>query len=164
MIQILHFFINEKFGNTSRTKLLRAGELLVKLAYFLGIIITKIETKRIAMIDLEEIQSYIINDLRMNGRITESRIKRLYDIIPDKDMRINDDDKKFVACVTENYENSTVYKAIKKLIKEDIRKNVLDSTIRDAVKDTCVRFRNLQINDKPRIPFYILVLNKVFSN
>lgn len=116
------------------------------------------------MIDLEEIQSYIINDLRMNGRITESRIKRLYDIIPDKDMRINDDDKKFVACVTENYENSTVYKAIKKLIKEDIRKNVLDSTIRDAVKDTCVRFRNLQINDKPRIPFYILVLNKVFSN
>jgi len=115
------------------------------------------------MTDLEEIQEYILNDLRMSANITESRIKKLYDIIPNIEMRVNDDDKKYVACVTEDYENSTVFKAIQILIKDELKKTVSKLVLIDAIKEVCRRFQKLKINNKPRIPFYILVLDKVFS-
>jgi len=107
------------------------------------------------MTTLSEIENYL-KDLD----ITKSRIKLCYDIIPNKERRVDDADEMWVACATQDHENDTAYKAIKKII------NTYDSTIsNEDIKNSrdrvCKQFKKVKIKNKHRIPFYILMLDKL---
>jgi len=84
--------------------------------------------------------------------ISNDKIKEIYESIPNKEVRVNTTDKKYVAC-TDDSELDGVKRAITKL--NDASK--LDIT--NAVKTVCGYLKG--VHSKPRITFYVLVLNEL---
>ncbi|MCK5294895.1 MAG: hypothetical protein KAJ49_09600 [Arcobacteraceae bacterium] len=100
---------------------------------------------------LEDVQEYL-ND--RNSGLSDARIKECHDLISNLASRVNTNDKQWVAC-EEDHEIRTVVDAIDDILNEQYS----TSDISDAVTKTCEQFSS--ISHKPRIPFYVLVIDKL---
>ena len=100
---------------------------------------------------LEDVQEYL-----KNLTISDTRIKKCYDLISNPASRVNTEDKKWVAC-HQDHEVSTVVDAIDKILDE----KYATSDMTDAVVKTCEQFN--KVTNKPRIPFYVLVIDKLID-
>lgn len=87
-----------------------------------------------------------VNDIDDNKKAIES----YYDLISNPQNRVNDEDKKWVACSDD--ERETVKSAIKEFVNET------DQRIEAAIDETCELFKNKEITHKLRIPFYIATM------
>lgn len=106
------------------------------------------------MHELEDVQDYL-----SNLSITNDRIEYCYDLIPEPEKRVDDLDEKWVACL-QDHEKDTAYKAVKKIvIKYDSTIN--DESIKDARDRTCKQFKKVNTKMKHRIPFYVLMIDKL---
>jgi hypothetical protein len=112
---------------------------------------------------LEDIIKYFNEKLHV---LEEERIEELYNLISNPHLRVNAKDKQWVAFVTQATEDTTVYDAICKILNKyselDCALGVED--INNAVNQTGEYFQLLKITHKPRIPFYIMVLDELVEN
>lgn len=107
------------------------------------------------MYELEEVKEYLKDIL------DEDRIEECYSLITNPKLRVNSDDKKWVACSQET-ELINVFNAICEILNiEGNNKNTLKESYIEIIQDICLEFVNLEITHKPRIPFYVLVLDKI---
>ncbi len=106
------------------------------------------------MYKLQEVQDYL-----KKLKITEERIEECYNLIPDPEERVNDQDEMWVAC-TVDHEKSSAYKAIKKIVNS-FDTTITDQSIKDSRDVTCDQFKNLKLRMKHRIPFYVIMLDKL---
>lgn len=98
---------------------------------------------------LEEVQDYL-----KNLAISNDRIKECYDLISNPASRVNTEDEKWVAC-EQDHEKSTVVDATDEILDEKYS----TSDILEAVTQTCEQFA--KVTHKHRIPFYVLVIDKL---
>lgn len=103
------------------------------------------------MYKLEEVQEYL-----KELSITNVRIKECYNLISNPANKVNTEDKKWVACEQE-HEKITVVDAIDDILD----KKYATSNILDAVTSTCAQFA--KVSHKHRIPFYVLVIDKLID-
>lgn len=90
----------------------------------------------------------------------QNRIEECYDLISNPFNRVNGKDKQWVAYVTQATEDTTVIDAIEEIIeKQGLSRSKKD--ISDTVNEVGDFFVSLKVQFKPRIPFYILVLDKL---
>ena len=84
-------------------------------------------------------------------------------MISNPQKRVNDDDKQWVAYSTDVSENDTVVEAMEKILNLPAINWILID--KDKVKAAIIKVGDemveRNIKNKPRIPFYILLLNKV---
>jgi hypothetical protein len=98
---------------------------------------------------LEDVKKY----LKENGfGLSDERVEECYSLITNPEKRFNDLDKKWVACEQE-HEKSTVKDVM------DIVIVFSETYVKNAVAKTCKEFDD--ITHKPRIPFYVLVIDKL---
>lgn len=102
---------------------------------------------------LSEVQDYLKEVL------SASRIKECYDLISYPELRINTADKQWVAC-QQDHEIATVATAIHQILVDNNLTTDRDA-IESNVSEICTFFTSQDVNDKHRIPFYILVLDKL---
>ena len=109
------------------------------------------------MYKLEEVKEYLKNVL------DAERIEKCYKLITNPELRVNSDDKRWVAWSQET-ELITVFNAICEIlhINTNERNKFYDSYI-GIIQDVCIQFTKWGINNKPRIPFYVLVLDKLIK-
>ena len=108
---------------------------------------------------LEEIIAYFDEYL---NTLDEERIEELYNLISSPHVRVNDQDKQWVAFVTQATEDKTVYDAICKILDHSITNCILKrNKIENAINATGEYFQAQEIKMKPRIPFYIMVLDEL---
>lgn len=108
------------------------------------------------MMGLDEVQEFFRDG---SFALEESRIEQLYAMIDNKASRINDFDKQWVACA-QDHEIETVVTAIQEIRDEGaFRRITTHDPIMEKVLATCEEFKDY--THKPRIPFYILVLDKL---
>lgn len=105
------------------------------------------------MTDLKEIQKYLINVIESN------RVEKLYNLIQNIPGRVNTQDKRWVACISQEQENTTVINAINEILKLNNLATIDKTLLHNSINDVCTFFQQNNIVDKPRIPFYILVLD-----
>ena len=107
------------------------------------------------MYKLEEVKEYLKNVL------DAERIEKCYKLITNPELRVNSDDKRWVACSQET-ELITVFNAICEIlnINKNDRNDFQDSYL-EIIQDVCLQFVEWKVNNKPRIPFYVLVLDKI---
>lgn len=110
------------------------------------------------MYKLEEVQKYLAEVL------SADRVKYLHEMISNPHLRVNSEDKKWVAYTTQASENQTVINAIKEILADH---KILWQTIKndaiEAIDKTGQMFENSNIKMKPRIPFYVLVLDQIIE-
>ncbi len=99
---------------------------------------------------------------------SEERITKLYGKISNPRLRVNSKDKQWVAYKTQASENTTVVDAIEEIMNNDIDWILLEKSdkerrnnIKKVVDKVGKIFENKLLTHKPRIPFYILVLDKL---
>lgn len=113
---------------------------------------------------LNDIIEYIQKD--MNLSLSKDRITRFYNMISSPEKRVNSDDKKWVAFVSQASENTTVVNALKEILKVELPSYKWDD-IKDFVINCINEVGEIFVLDgidfKPRIPFYILVLDKIIE-
>lgn len=109
------------------------------------------------MYKLEEVKEYLKNVL------DAERIEKCYSLITNPESRVNSDDKKWVAC-SQDSELITVFNAICEIL--NINKNEINK-FQDLyigiIQDICLKFTEWEVTYKPRIPFYVLVLDKIIK-
>lgn len=114
------------------------------------------------MYKLDEVTTYIQDE--MNQNLTSERIKRLYNMIDNHSVRVNNNDKKWVAFVSQASENQTVVDAMKEIL-ENVVKNfdweLLKDFVIETIDDVGEIFVSKNIKLKPRIPFYVLTLDRI---
>ena len=104
------------------------------------------------MYEFEEVYQWMVDNLDVNDINDNKRaIKSYYDLISNPQNRVNDEDKKWVAC-SDDDERETVKNAIKEFINKD------DETIENAIEETCILFNDKKVTHKHRIPFYIVTM------
>jgi hypothetical protein len=113
------------------------------------------------MYTLIEVKKYFESQGFDKKTYTPERIAELYKMISDAIPRVNDLDKKWVAC-SEDYEKDTAHIAIKEIISE------YDSTIdihaiQFAMEHACNVFKEKDLQMKHRIPFYIVMMDILIS-
>lgn len=113
---------------------------------------------------LEDSSPYLLKDVQvyLESILTPLRIDELYKMIPNISVRINDPDKKWVAYTTQASENKTVVEAIRNIlgIKEFLWIIKKDQVV-EAINKVGTIFESHEVKMKPRIPFYILVLDQL---
>jgi len=86
----------------------------------------------------------------------------MYDLISNPHLRVKDDDKQWVAFSSQDSENKTVEDAMKEILGYTKLKWIL---MKDDIVAKINEVGNIFIEDgikmKPRIPFYIMVLDKI---
>jgi|GEM_PF-6804252 len=109
---------------------------------------------------LNDVKEFFSNEINV---ISEERIEFLYNKISNPHLRVNDDDKQWVAYVTQDSENETVEKAIKEILDiTDFRWMLnVQKDVQQAIKNVGNLMIEKNIHNKPRIPFYILVLDEI---
>ena len=108
------------------------------------------------MYELKEVQEYLKNSL------DKDRVEKLYNMISNPHLRVNSEDKKWVAYSTQASENKTVEDAMKEILATNQSLwIVMKDTVIDAIDRTGKMFEESDIKMKPRIPFYVLVLNQL---
>lgn len=114
------------------------------------------------MYEFEEVKSYIQNTL---GELIldDARIQKLYEMITDPKSRVDAADKQWVAYTSQASEKTTVVEAIREILTDILPswKIPLKKEVEDAVDEVGTLFEVMDISHKPRIPFYILVLDKL---
>ena len=94
--------------------------------------------------------------------ISDERIEEMYNLISNPDIRVNDDDKQWVAFSSQNSEVETVGEAIKEILGyDDFRWFIKKDNIVAKINKVGNIFIENNIKMKPRIPFYIMVLNEL---
>lgn len=91
--------------------------------------------------------------------ITDEKIEKLYKMISNPQNRVNSDDKQWVATTSEN-EKATVYSAIETIL-DDSKIVYSSSYVVQAFEVVSEDLKHL--NKKPRIPFYILMLDQLVA-
>jgi hypothetical protein len=106
------------------------------------------------MHELKDVQEYL-----KKLSISDERIEQCYNLISEPERRVDDPDEQWVAC-TEDHELDTAYKAVKKiLLKYD---STIDATsIKNSRDRTCEQFKKVNLKMKHRIPFYVLMIDKL---
>ena len=109
--------------------------------------------------ELEDIQSYL---KEIESGLSEERIEECYERISNPFVRINDKNKKWVAYVTKASEDETVVKAMREILAiKDFMWIIKEAGVIKAVDEVGEIFQNKNIKMKHRIPFYVLVLDKL---
>ncbi len=113
------------------------------------------------MYEFSEVRKYLL--WHFGAEISDNRIKQCYDLISNPAMRVNSDDKKWVAYTSQASENVTVVEAIRIILIDNLPSTQLplQFEIESAVNTVGELFEEQSIRNKPRIPFYVLVLNKL---
>ena len=106
------------------------------------------------MYKLDEVKEFL-----KEFTITDKRIEKLYEMISNPQDRVNSDDKQWVATTSES-ERATVYSAIETIL-DDSKISYSSSFVLDAFKVVSKDLEHL--NKKPRIPFYILMLDQLVA-
>lgn len=112
---------------------------------------------------LEDIKEYFKNKIFQDELFTteiEQRIEECYSLISNPKNRVNDVDEQWVAYVTQASENTTVVDAIEEITDQN-GYNRTREVIIEVVDEVGEEFKSLNIDLKPRIPFYICVLDKL---
>lgn len=110
------------------------------------------------MVELDEVQKYLSKVLNIN------RVEYLYSLISNPQVRVNSKDKQWVAYETQASENQTVIDAIKEILADhQIAWATIKNDAIEAINKTGKMFEDSNINLKPRIPFYVLVLDKILE-
>lgn len=109
------------------------------------------------MYKLIEVQEYLKDIL------SAQRVEQCYKLISNPKERVSTEDEQWVACEQE-HELKTVLNAINEILED----NALDLSnhqdiLLDIIEDICEFFQKNRITHKPRIPFYVLVLNRVIA-
>ncbi|MDX4069134.1 hypothetical protein [Aliarcobacter skirrowii] len=108
---------------------------------------------------LSDVKEYLQDN---SFSITDDRIKKCYDLIPNPEVRVNSDDKQWVACVTQDFEEQTTIDAIAKIFSKD-RDLLTDEDIKEQAEEVCKIFKRKEISHKPRIPFYVLMIDRIIK-
>ncbi len=109
------------------------------------------------MYKLTEVQEYLKNIL------SAQRVEQCYKLISNPKERVNTEDKKWVACEQE-HELKTVVNAINKILEDDGHGLSNDQDVLlNIIEEICELFQKNGITNKPRIPFYVLVLDRVIA-
>ncbi|KHG33177.1 hypothetical protein [Sulfurospirillum sp. MES] len=114
------------------------------------------------MYELEDVKSYI-QDKLLELILEDERIEKLYKMISNPELRVKDKDEKWVAYTSQASEDTTVVDAIRKILIDELpsREIPLKKEVEDAVDEVGTIFETMDISHKPRIPFYVLVLDKL---
>lgn len=108
----------------------------------------------ITLTTLKEIKEYLNNnDFGIDDDVIVKKFNSIDNII----QRVNSTDKQWVSCSTPHEVDSTV-----SAINDIMSPALANSTVKEAVEDTCAEFKSKGITNKPRIPFYVVALNKLF--
>ncbi|MDX4069847.1 MULTISPECIES: hypothetical protein [Arcobacteraceae] len=109
------------------------------------------------MHELKDVQEYLSKIL------SKERVEECYNLISNPQNRVNSPDKKWVAYETQASENQTVVNAIQEILVNNLPSWSIPllNDIKKAVDEVGILFENSNIEMKPRIPFYVLVLNKL---
>lgn len=93
---------------------------------------------------------------------SDERIEEMYDLISNPHLRVNDDDKQWVAFSSEDSENKTVEDAMKEILDYgDFTWEINKDNVVDKISKVGNIFIENNIKMKPRIPFYIMVLDEI---
>lgn len=114
------------------------------------------------MYELEDVKSYI-QDTLLELILDDTRIQKLYEMIPNPKSRVDTADKQWVAYTSQDSEKITVVEAIREILIDILPswKIPLKKEVEDAVDEVGTIFETMDISHKPRIPFYVLVLDKL---
>ncbi|MCG3680286.1 hypothetical protein [Aliarcobacter butzleri] len=94
-------------------------------------------------------------------KISEDKMESYFEEIKNKVDRINDLDKQWVAC-NQEHEKYTVIKAMEKLNTIDMFLNkITKEMVSNIIDEICKSMSDKNIIHKPRIVFYILVLDQI---
>ncbi|CAA6807761.1 MAG: Unknown protein [uncultured Sulfurovum sp.] len=104
------------------------------------------------MYTLKETTTYIQETFPEN-EITEERVEECYIEITNPANRIKGNDEPWVACEEEHELNSVLTAMDKILVNMD------EDKVKDRIEYVCQVFQSKEISHKPRIPFYVLVLD-----
>lgn len=108
------------------------------------------------MYKLDEVQKYLKNVMKAD------RVEELYNMIPNPQVRVNSDDKKWVAYTTQASENKTVVDAMKEILAiKQFLWTIKEDQVIAAIDKVGEMFESSEIKMKPRIPFYVLVLDQL---
>ena len=113
---------------------------------------------------LEESSPYLLGDVQdyLKDILTPSRIDELYSMISNPEVRVNSNDKKWVAYTTQASENKTVFDAIREILGDNqVVWAMKKLNVIAAIDKVGTMFESDDVKMKPRIPFYILVLDFV---
>ena len=113
------------------------------------------------MYKLDEVLKFFHDEL--NIKDGDKRITQLYNMIPNPFVRVNGNDKQWVAYVSQASEDKTVEDAMKEILKISDAKWLLgeQKKTKNIIDKVGKIFVDKRIKFKPRIPFYILVLNEL---
>lgn len=93
---------------------------------------------------------------------SDERIEEMYNLISNPHLRVNDNDKQWVAFSSQDSENKTVEDAIKEIMKYGRLDWILEKdNVMAKIKEVGNIFLDYNIKMKPRMPFYIMVLDKI---
>jgi hypothetical protein len=119
---------------------------------------------------LEDIKEYFLekftDTLDSEFILDDGRIEKCYKYIKNKNSRVNDNDKQWIAYSSEEYERKTAIEAIKKILDDNSMRYKADTimeSITNVVDEVGGIFEENEITFKARIPFYILVLHKLLE-
>ncbi|MGB3751530.1 MAG: hypothetical protein WA945_08175 [Arcobacteraceae bacterium] len=94
--------------------------------------------------------------------IDENRVELLYTGIENPSAHVKTRDELYIAYETDASENTTAVNAILKIANDMADSVITKDMIKDCVDEIGILFEEKSIKMKPRIPFYILVLSKIF--
>lgn len=116
------------------------------------------------MYKIDEVTDYIQQTMKIN--LSDKRILELYNMISNPRVRVNNDDKKWVAFASQASENKTVVDAMKEILEAVLRDynwEIIKDFVIEKIDEVGKVFVNKNIKFKPRIPFYVLVLDRVIA-
>ncbi|CAA6807002.1 MAG: Unknown protein [uncultured Sulfurovum sp.] len=94
--------------------------------------------------------------------IKEDRIKEMYNLISNPHLRVNDTDKQWVADTIQESEVTTIANVIKEIFNYSrFAWTKEEDKVIHAIHQVGTIFSHNKITIKPRIPFYIIVLDKL---
>ncbi|MCG3690129.1 hypothetical protein [Aliarcobacter butzleri] len=123
--------------------------------------------KMVGIHTLSDVKKYLKDK---SFTISDERLTKYYGYIKKYNSRVDDKDKQWIAYSSQDYERTTAISAIKKIsdnrsfgypegyTNEDIIKRITSKV--DLVGTL---FETKKITHKPRIPFYVLVLDKLLK-
>lgn len=112
---------------------------------------------------LEDVKKYIKDNIITGTSYTNETVERIeecYNLISNPFNRVNDDDKQWVAYTTQASEDVTVVDAIEEILKQNNYDRTREVII-ETVNEVGEMFESLGIELKPRIPFYVFVLDSL---
>ena len=112
------------------------------------------------MYKLEDVIEFFKDEDLYN--IEEDRIKEMYGFISSPHLRVNDTDKQWVASTSQESEVTTVANAMKEIFRYSrLAWTREEDKVINTIHEVGTIFIENKITMKPRIPFYIMVLDKL---